>query len=182
MIKIRKNVFETNSSSSHSLVYSKKDRGYSHCMPLNEDGNLIVEFREYGWGPDVLNTPYEKLCYVFTRIAIDYDWEEYMNQNEYDRVVPEGFLEDSRTQIILNALERNCGISLEDIIFEAPDRYFNIDHLSANLLDKEDISDIIFNNSILILIDNDNSLRFEGYFTDWIGNPPEKDIEELFNE
>lgn len=48
MIKIRKNVFETNSSSTHSLVISKKDRGYDYDGLVIADGVLYISFGEYG--------------------------------------------------------------------------------------------------------------------------------------
>ena len=45
---IRFSTFETNSSSSHSLVISKKDRGYTYDFPVDESGILTVPFGEFG--------------------------------------------------------------------------------------------------------------------------------------
>ena len=48
MIKIRNNVFETNSSSSHSLVYSKANPNRIEYKLNNDNGIVIIHFRTYG--------------------------------------------------------------------------------------------------------------------------------------
>lgn len=48
MRQIRHNVFETNSSSTHCLAFSKKNRGYSYELPVDEDGVLTIPFGEFG--------------------------------------------------------------------------------------------------------------------------------------
>ena len=65
MLKIRKNVFETNSSSTHSLVVSNKERSYDYELPV-ENGVLTIPFGEFGWGPDILVDPIDKLSYLIT--------------------------------------------------------------------------------------------------------------------
>ena len=52
MLKIRQNVFETNSSSTHSLVYKSKKPSEidKHKIPdyyLNNDGTLDINFGQY---------------------------------------------------------------------------------------------------------------------------------------
>ena len=73
MIKIRRNVFETNSSSSHSIAYSKKDRGWNYNLPVDEDGVLTIPFGKFGWSANLLKTPIEKLSYYITD---NFPWDE----------------------------------------------------------------------------------------------------------
>jgi hypothetical protein len=67
MKQIRQNVFETNSSSTHSLTISNKALKPSE---LRADdcftGQVIVEFGEYGWGPDRLTRQDKRLSYLCT--------------------------------------------------------------------------------------------------------------------
>ena len=76
MLTIRKNVFETNSSSTHSLVISKRDRSYDYEGLIIADGVLHISFGEYGWGPAILKSPHEKLSYLITdRNNIHLQWQ-----------------------------------------------------------------------------------------------------------
>ena len=88
MILTRGNVFETNSSSAHSLAFgtSKIIRGAGWGMPEDEidfsnplyhlyeipncyKGCTLYEWLgEYCWGYDVLSTPQEKFSYLITGI------------------------------------------------------------------------------------------------------------------
>lgn len=65
MRKIRKNVFETNSSSVHSIVYSKE--GMEPCkFKLNKDGKIEVRFGNFDKDERIYDTQYEKLSYLIT--------------------------------------------------------------------------------------------------------------------
>lgn len=183
MIKIRENVFETNSSSTHSVAVSSKDRGYSHEMPVDENGTLYIQLGEYNWGPDILYTPYDKLCYVMS----------YLSQN-YSSV--EEFAEDVDTGAINPIVEEidcylkgNCGVS--NVVIKKVDNSWNdglgyIDHQSVGSLYHEDMIDLIFNNSKIILIDNDNEIGFSNYddsYEPWRdGLPVKEDEEKLFDD
>lgn len=62
MKQIRKNVFETNSSSCHSLVISKDDYGLNNIPTyLNFDAE-----EDYGWEQRCLDTKEEKASYLYT--------------------------------------------------------------------------------------------------------------------
>ena len=60
----RKNVFETNSSSVHTITISK--HAYNRT---NVPNTLVFEYGEFGWGIDTLDTPEEKASYLYTAIA-----------------------------------------------------------------------------------------------------------------
>lgn len=186
MIKIRKNVFETNSSSTHSVAMSSKDRGYSHEMPVDEDGALYIQLGEYNWGPDILYTPYDKLCYVMSYLSQSY--------SSYSSV--EKFAEDVETGDISHTvgeigyyLKKDCGVS--NIVIKKVDNDWSdglgyIDHQSVGSLYGEDMIDLIFNNSKIILIDNDNEVGFSNYdnsYEPWRdGLPAKEDPEKLFDD
>jgi len=62
---IRHGCFETNSSSTHSIVVSKGSIK-PLSLPLDEHGRVCIEFGEYGCGPDTLSTQREKMCFLLT--------------------------------------------------------------------------------------------------------------------
>lgn len=59
MKKIRKNVFETNSSSTHSICIAKD-------VELTMPESLHFEFGEFGWECNTLYSVYEKASYLYT--------------------------------------------------------------------------------------------------------------------
>lgn len=65
MKKSRNNVFETNSSSCHSITFSDETIGDLKGLTLHISGN-----GEYGWGPDRLYNPEEKLDYALVAFLI----------------------------------------------------------------------------------------------------------------
>lgn len=62
MKTIRKNIFETNSSSIHTLVIA-------HDNPEIPKSKLYFGLGEFGWGPEVLNSIEERASYLWTYIA-----------------------------------------------------------------------------------------------------------------
>ena len=75
MIQIRSNIFETNSSSTHCLVYrskepSKIDRDKIPDFYLNKDGTWDIHFGQYHWTRETpIRNYHEKLNYLMTHIA-----------------------------------------------------------------------------------------------------------------
>lgn len=181
MIQVRKNIFETNSSSTHSLVISKKDRGYDYDGLIIKDGVLHISFGEYGWGPEILRTPNEKLSYLITdRNNIDYDWECPPSEEEFEELLAN----DPKVQEIINVV-KSCCPEIKEVKYEFGDEYNPlgyVDHQSRGASYEHDLSieDIIFSNKVIILIDNDNSCHYERYFESFYGAPAEEDIENLF--
>jgi hypothetical protein len=71
--KIRKSVFETNSSSMHSLSYSEYQELEKSKLEIDEDGYIHVELGDYGDIKEDLVTQKEKLAFVIS----------YMNEELY---------------------------------------------------------------------------------------------------
>jgi hypothetical protein len=84
MRQIRNGVFETNSSSTHSICISKepvKDENIPTYLNIRTD-------EEFGWSPDCYNSPEEKaayLCTVMEWCELDAEKEEFLNtlKNEF---------------------------------------------------------------------------------------------------
>lgn len=132
MIKIRRNVFETNSSSMHSLSVIGSDR--VSTLTTSKDGIIVVGEGEFGWGYDTLTTPSEKLSYLVT---------EYSGQEEMIDMIKE-------------AVKDYTGLTMA--VYE--DEGY-IDHQSQGMIseyvsDKQSIIDLVFNDKNVIIIDNDN--------------------------
>ena len=62
--RIRKGVFETNSSSMHSLVIKGEKKINREQLKINENGFIEAETDDYTWGNFILETAQEKLNYV----------------------------------------------------------------------------------------------------------------------
>lgn len=135
MINIRQSVFETNSSSMHSLSIIGSDR-----INKGITSDTIVEYGEFGWGYDTLDTPIEKISYLIT---------QYQNQEDM-------------IDMIKRAFKNYTGFEL--IIRESSDNWYPkgyIDHESLGMIceyitDENSIVDIVFNDKYTIVIDNDN--------------------------
>lgn len=182
MLQIRKNVFETNSSSTHSLVISNKERSYDYTLPV-EDGVLTIPFGEFGWGPDILSTPIEKLSYLITDRIDLYDIPEDIKDDE--DAVQALIMESEPIREIVDAIKYCCS-EIEEVRFEIGDSWYPfgyVDHQSCGTSREDGLSieEIVFSNKVIIMISNDNGDYYEDYFTSWDGTPPSKDIETLFN-
>ena len=91
MLQIRRNVFETNSSSTHSITITKPirekakriPRNYKHLYMVSEIGEVCGGECEYA-----LNSFFDevdKLRFVVNMIATVYDHSRYYNNNEYKK-------------------------------------------------------------------------------------------------
>ena len=166
---IRTGVFETNSSSAHSLAYgtSKIIRGADWGMPPDETdfnnpmyrldevpdqykGYTFYEWLgEYGWNGKTLYSPQQKFSYLLTSIADT--TKELHKATEY---------------YVLKEMMDNIGLNIKP---SDEDEEGYIDHQSYGVVDmslfktKEDLITYLFNDNIAIYIENDNSEYQEWY-------------------
>lgn len=176
MKQIRKGVFETNSSSSHSIAV-KKDKGmYSYeeivnsvfpgGIPNDWDGIIHIDgYRDmyFNWGWEVLKTFWAKARFAlasYFREAGFYDYEQKglkADEDDYPDEVKE-----------IIALLKELLPGFKEIDFSSSNRegwyiYGDIDHQSAGLLQeylgKKGVSlkDFLVNREYVVFIDNDNS-------------------------
>lgn len=134
MKKIRHSIFETNSSSAHSITI--KDSNVLDNILPDEKGNITLTGGVYGWGLERFNTAIDKLNYIVQQCYCD---------NKY-------FLDKTLEIVKEHTL---C----EDIILdrEAIENGY-VDHQSVGVLPNEDdIKTFIFDKNSWLFISNDNS-------------------------
>lgn len=178
---IRTGVFETNSSSAHSLAYKNtvlRDYNYKPkddlCFAIKElhltkkpkeyemYSYMPLYFDEYGWGFDVLSSPAEKLSYLMSSVYQYKTWGVIKEDPFFKQVIK-----------WLNEL---------DIIVNLPEQYGDssevdaeINHQSYDVVTKDmfktkyDLLTYLFNNDIVIHIENDNSDEMQS----WVDTPKE---------
>lgn len=166
MKTIRNNVFETNSSSSHSLcIKANNELSDSYLTVDDIDNHVHVEFGEFGWGYERTTDQYDKLSYLVTMLV---ETEGNGCKSIQDLYKTEGF------NAINKVIKEYCkcdGIIIDSVVGPASwnenylvhDGY--IDHQSC-----EDYSTVqgflndygitveqfIFNSDVILIIDNDN--------------------------
>lgn len=138
-MQTRNKVFETNSSSSHSIVV---DNGLDFVVPEISGDTISIFGGEFGWGYDELNTWEERASYAYTYA------KEY------------GKSED--IEMLRSVIEEYTN---KKVVFETRDGesypFGYIDHQSVDeaetIFDSpENVKNVIFGKGSYIIIDNDN--------------------------
>ena len=167
MRQIRKHVFETNSSSCHSLGLASgcNEHDISSLERYVEiDGYLHMEFGEFGWEEDRYNDAYTKLQYILTFIAMKTpDVCIWCCSHPMDMDDINEKLKSSSDFIELNAIiedELHCnGIWMDDgegyIDHQSHENYATVEDLLSDY-GISSARDFIFNNNYYLETDNDN--------------------------
>lgn len=157
--KIRLNLPETNSSSSHSLVIgynnhlkSKEDVLRELESHIDDSGILRVARAEFGWEDGKSNTVYEKLQYLMA-ISCSYHGCGFEEESFSDKV---------KVQKLLGIIERIVKeyTGLKEVKFEMDGS--GVDHQSVGLYKEivesnTSIKQFLFSNQSWIFLGNDNS-------------------------
>lgn len=153
MKKIRPGVFETNSSSSHSLVLDESsnllDQPFSDAVVAS--GIVEINAGEYGWEEDSFNSVGEKLSYLYTDAGM----------NLPDDINPNLYTESDKLNMIRDAIKYHAGL---DTHFEEYEGSFPgyIDHQSLGTCDTvwnkgvDGVVKFVFNPESSFETDNDN--------------------------
>lgn len=139
MKKIRHNVFETNSSSSHSISLSDTTT-YTSITP-NEEGQIVLNGGEFGWGYESYTDPESKASYF----AVD------------------NFHNKARLAMLERVVIEHTGVSsvMYNFSLEYQEKNWSyIDHQSSGTTDviktEQDLKTFIFSRNSILTIDNDN--------------------------
>lgn len=153
MKTIRKDVFETNSSSTHSVSISSQSDYFNNLVPWEFDNKVHCSCGEFGWEVESYSDPMSKLSYALTMVAETEGIEDFEDT--------EGF------NLINDVIAQEChcrGVAVElssDNFYP----YGYIDHQSyesyRSLEDflndyGVDLREFIFNPGIILHTDNDN--------------------------
>jgi hypothetical protein len=179
LIQKRIKIFETNSSSTHSIVVNSKDisklNNTLHTLHTSDNKSyVIVECNEFGWGVDQYTDAKMKLSYLVTYICsrISHDNIKKIKDTSIlnkDIIIKNNLLETQYIELFTkleNIICKFCNCDELKIKFDADD-YFPfgyIDHQSTavplKMLHSDDdyIIDYIFNPNSTLCIDNDNHI------------------------
>lgn len=132
---IRKGVFETNSSSSHSIALATEDKEFVlDTIYPNQDGIITINGDEYGWDWFKHNDSITKASYAA---------QQFMNNDHMLDVLKEVIMEQT---------------GATDVVFEGLDSGY-VDHDSYGIVseNKDELRNFIFNKNSWLFGGNDNS-------------------------
>lgn len=154
MQQIRSSVFETNSSSSHSLVVCSD--GNLTLAPFSkyeiERGFVGVISGEYGWDIETFHDVYDKLSYIYTDACRSLEKTDDPNT-----------VQNKKLNLIRKAIKLHTG--LECVFLKEDDEWYPfgyIDHQSVGetyeVWDRgvDSVIDFLFNKKSYFETDNDN--------------------------
>jgi len=171
-VVIRRSVFETNSSSCHSISLGKGNIKPNVLIP-DDEGNIIVETDEFGWEYDTFTEAYIKLSYlatyIYNRKYLDITPEIVEKYYDSDlNILDIKAFDDETTEKYLNML---CDVIREvtggKLIIKSNTTditnfcaFGYIDHQSmpvaAEIFENNKIKEFIFNPKSILTTDNDN--------------------------
>ena len=188
MRSIRNNVFETNSSSTHSLSIKRNKTGkYDYNLNMNNMGKIPLIFgrnSDFGWGEAVYNDSYTKLNYLACMAFECHCQLLARNKRELIKNM-EDVLKIKDIQKLANELKKNVkgftGFTLNKVDFGAfqGGNYAGVLYL-VNSIDHQSWEDyksiddflkrykitlenFLFNPSVKLVIGNDNESSYD-YF------------------
>jgi hypothetical protein len=129
---IRTGVFETNSSSTHSISIDESVE-LLDTLPVDDTGRITLTGGEFGWGPSEHTDALTKANYI----ATDYSYSE-----DYS--------------ILTEVIKEQTGCT--EVVYDM-DKWCYIDHQSSGTgreLSKDELRQFIFNPKSTLYISNDN--------------------------
>lgn len=157
MRQVRNNVFETNSSSTHSISISRRGSLEKSNLMIEYDGYIHTHLGEYGWEVRNYYTQADRLLYLVTMA-----WEksDYCNEDDLRSAI-DRFMETPEFREISDKVGKYAECS--GVLLEYEDGY--IDHQShedyGSLNDflgqnEIDLVEFIFRSGVIVHTDNDN--------------------------
>lgn len=156
--KIRRSVFETNSSSTHSFTYGNTN---NNLIVNDEDGCVHTDLGEFGWEVETYYDSATKLAYILL-VAASFTGHSfwYFGDTGFDKIL-ESFKETEEYKRIEDAVRSHMecvGIVIED----RSEGYIDHQSLEQGSFDSwlcetgaSSVEDFIFGN-VVLHTDNDN--------------------------
>jgi len=162
-MKIRKSTFETNSSSTHSLVITESCDLIEQPFGNNKDVDLYLG--EFGWAYEKYNSAYDKLSYMMTVFAQCIENQEDVQFSEMGESLLEFMCDKSPlVKDLVEIVEDFTGCKLH--LSGVRNSYFYVDHQSSDLVfdelvrggnwDVDRVHRFLFNRESMLITDNDN--------------------------
>lgn len=159
MFQIRRNVFETNSSSTHSVSFAPGKPLKPSTLKIDEDGFIHCYLDEYGWDTRTYRSQDELLSYLVTMISEITDHKVWCTRNIKEEI--EAIQQTAEFKRVSDAISAYTGA--EGLILDESEGY--IDHQSGTdrystldkFLDKcgTSIIEFVFGDNV-VHTDNDN--------------------------
>lgn len=160
MKQIRNSVFETNSSSTHSLTINSKILDAKINLEVNGfDNNIHVSSGEFGWGYEELTSQYKKLSYLVTMMFEKEikNIKDAINiyESESFKLIDDAIFEHTGHHIALDEIDlKRNKINIEGYIdHQSYEKYASF----KDFLEQNNVSviEFVFGDTIM-KIDNDN--------------------------
>ena len=171
---IRKSVFETNSSSVHSIAVPKEYFNGELNKNYTPGGSISsrVTLGDFQWADRIYTDADTKLCYALTQLYEQANSKLYEAGIDYDDRTEEVLINAMREFDMYKDIElivkEETGEELE--IYDIESTYIGIDHQSISedfykLLSGNNITlrQFIFDNEIELIIDDDNTMSYYDY-------------------
>lgn len=171
---IRKNLPETNSSSSHSVVICVDDNLLvdNSLLPMDENGVIHIPCREnFGWEYEKYNDPMTKIQYVCGIL-----WQNKSNRKMVKKLKDIIINYTGATDVLFEWEEKKKNANTPEDEEENDDYYWEsgapgIDHNSSDIFPEiiestKSLKNFIFNSKSWLYLGNDNSEAPEGFYED----------------
>jgi hypothetical protein len=153
MKKIRNSVFETNSSSTHSISLSDipLNNDVMQTLPIDENGVVTLRGGEYGWEQQTYDDAIDKANYALVYVM---DWSGERSE-EFQKILKDVIIgQTGCSDVVFEGVKRSWSDNLD---------FGYIDHQSVEdndlhhlFEDSEKLRQFIFNPMSILETDNDN--------------------------
>jgi hypothetical protein len=158
MKQIRRNVFETNSSSTHSISIRKDYPLENSWLFVDDDGYIHAEFGEFGWEIESYTGQIDKLSYLLTMTTYFNDCDIWYADAERVENI-ERFMQTDDFKQISDAVAEYTGC--KGIVIDDSSGYIDHQSVYCSTLDEflnynsTSILEFIFG-GVVVHTDNDN--------------------------
>jgi len=160
MKQIRRSVFETNSSSTHSITITHRGLANNN-MPVDRDGFIHTELGEFGWEVEDYDDQASRLSYLVTMLAEKSQIEAWWHGDKTTKEIATEIMETREFERLSDEIGRHA--RCKGVIIDPSEGY--IDHQShedyrsfQDFLDEcgTDVVEFVFGRGNVVHTDNDN--------------------------